>query len=208
MFLPEYCELALGPLRRRLSQGILDDMRGYVERYNVGRFMFYVAAIAFGSNILGMLSYVFHDVDLLVMGVVGDAAAIVLLLMPLVREQVALQIDDQGIFLGSGGLSEWALPAPRILIPWDEVAEVVVYRDGGLNLGVSRPQHAPDLEHKRADRFDKPAKACPAEGVTVGTSRWVSGWRLDQRRLRQAVQACAPGVLVVEYGSSRPTSGI
>src|ERR1700683_1966389 len=154
-------------------------MRGYVERYSVGRFMFYVTAILFGSNILGVLLYVFHDDDLLVMGVVGDAAAIVLLLMPLVREQTALQIDDHGIFLGRGGRSEWALPAPRILIPWDEVAEVVVYRDGGLNLGVSRPQHASGLERERAGRFDKPAKGCPVEGVTIGTSRWVCGWRLD-----------------------------
>jgi hypothetical protein len=86
------------------------------------------------------------------------------------------------------------------------VAEVVVYLDGGLNLGVSRRQNARRLARKAGDRLDKPAKACPVEGVTTGTSRWVAGWRLDRERLREAVAAFAPSVPVVEYLAGTPSA--
>jgi hypothetical protein len=137
--------------------------------------------------------------------IAGMAAPAALSLLPVVRRQVALRVDDQGILLGGGVRSEWVLPGPAVLIPWHDVEEVVVYRgrgNFGVNVGVRRYKHVSGLARKAGGRLDRPAKDCPVPGVTVGTSRWVAGWSLDQKKLAAAVAAVAPAIPVVDLRAS------
>ncbi len=112
-----------------------------------------------------------------------------------VRQEIALRLDDDGITLGR-------LPFPptrQVTVPWVDLEAVVLYEryvDNfgyqpflGLRLrdGADRPPGVPQPGSLR-DRLNRR----PAE-----VSRPVKNWRLDLSRLVEAVRAYAPHVLLV-----------
>jgi hypothetical protein len=104
--------------------------------YRIGRLLGCLMAISAAAV---LVSLAIHR-DGLVIGVLGCAVlaiSIVPALLPVVRRQMALRIDQRGIFLGGGGRSRSVLPGPSVLIPWDDVAEVVVCTSTAASILVS-----------------------------------------------------------------------
>ena len=110
-------------------------------------------------------------------------------------KRTALRVDEHGILLGGGGTSGSTFPGPIAMIPWSEVSEIILYRGRwgvGRFVGIRRLPGAHHLAQRPGGRLDKPVKDCPAEGVTIGSSRYVAGWDLDPGKLRAAVaQFCS-----------------
>jgi hypothetical protein len=124
---------------------------------------------------------------------------IILFALPLlsaVRRQIALRIDQQGILLDGGYRTRWGIPGPRLAVPWEDAAEIVLYRgDAGRCIGIRRHPHAPRL----AGRQDRPARNCPVAGVTIGTSRQLTFWDLDREKLRAAVAQFSPAMPIADF---------
>jgi hypothetical protein len=145
-----------------------------------------------------------HDIDRLALGLTAYCLILAFIpyLLPVVRRQVALRVDEQGIFLGGGGRSSGMFPGPTLLVPWQDTAAIVLYSgSGGIgrSIGVHRHPHAAPMTR----RLDRPARDCPVPGVTIGTSRWLAGWDLDREKLRAAVAQFCPAVPIADLWESQ-----
>jgi hypothetical protein len=169
-----------------------DGVSPYAERYRIDRFLALCTAVALLPQ-LWMLRRE-HGIVRLAL----TLSVIILFALPLLsaaRRQVALQIDQRGILLNGGYRTRWGVPGPRLAVPWEDVAEIVLYRgDTGRCIGVRRQPHAPRL----AGRPGRPVRNCPMAGVTIGTSRQLTFWDLDREKLRAAVARFAPAVPIAD----------
>jgi len=143
---------------------------------------------------------------ILTIGVFGWFAVVTM--AAVLTRRVAFRADAAGLTLGG---SPFRYAATTRVFPWPDVDAVVVWRRdirfgffGGIRsprlrlryVGVQRrPGTAPPagrVANVPALAFAPGAVAPP--GVTVGTARVVSAWRLDSGRLAAAVVAFAPHV--------------
>jgi hypothetical protein len=178
-----------------------DGVSPYTERYRIDRFLALCTAVPLLLQ-LWMLRRE-HGIVLLALTLSG----IVLFALPLLaaaRRQVALRVDQRGILLNGGYRTRWGVPGPRLAVPWQDAAEIVLYRGGtGRHIGVRRQPHAPRL----AGRLDRPARKCPVAGVTTGTSRQLTFWDLDREKLSAAVAQFAPAVPIADlWDKDQPSS--
>jgi hypothetical protein len=124
--------------------------------------------------------------------------AIILFALPLIsaaRRQVALQVDQRGILLNGGYRTRWGVPGPRLAVPWEDAAEIVLYRsDARRYIGIRRHPHASRL----GGRLGQPVRDCPVAGVTSGTRRQLSFWDLDRDKLTAAVARYSPVVPIAD----------
>jgi hypothetical protein len=125
------------------------------------------------------------------------------------RRAIAFRADYAGITLGAvpGKLSG---RGPAVFIPWADIKRIVLYRparqeQGGhtpLGIGIQRLDGALPLSQS-----NEQAPGCPVPGVAAGTSRKITGWRLDRERLAAVIAAVAPGIPIVDAGTA-PSPGV
>jgi hypothetical protein len=177
-----------------------DDVSPYTERYRVDRFLALCMAVPLFLQ-LWMLRHE-HGIVRLTL----TLCAILMFALPLLsaaRRQVALQVDQRGILLDGGYRTRWGVPGPRLAVPWEDAAEIVLYRGyTGRHIGIRRHPHASRL----AGRLDQPARNCPIAGVTMGTSRQLTFWDLDREKLTAAVAQFSPAVPIADLWDKDPAS--
>ena len=123
------------------------------------------------------------------------------------RRMIAFRADPAGITLG-------ARPGRRgsaVFTPWADVEQIILYplhpRGQGRHsqvgcIGIKRRDGAPALS-----RGNEQAPGCPVPGVAAGTTRRITGWRLDRERLAAVTALAAPGVLIVDASPSLIAAG-
>jgi hypothetical protein len=124
--------------------------------------------------------------------------------------RVALRVDASGITLGG---SPGRYRSTTRLIPWDEVREVVLWRQpmpygrSVRYVAVARRRGAPPLAGRRGRRAGQvTARALtPVSGDMLLASRAANLWRLDTGRMTAAVAHFAPGVRVVDKDAGQLT---
>jgi hypothetical protein len=140
-----------------------------------------------------------------VAGVV-TALALLALFGPAVtgRRMIAFRADYEGITLGAAP-GRLVGRGQALFIPWADAEKIILYpaepgaqgRDGRVRcIGVQRREGSPAVPGG-----NEQALGCPVPGVAAGTSRKITGWRLDRERLAAVTAAVAPGIPVVEAGA-------
>jgi hypothetical protein len=184
---------------------VYPDQGGYEERYRLSRTA--RAGVSVSLTLLG-LAIVFLISGPLP-GAVAFFALTAIALLPAVigpvTRRIAFRADHAGITLGADPHDSWPLrPGRAAFIPWADVEQIVLYPQPGgpsrslaWRIGIQRRPGAPEL---RAG--DQTAPGCPLPRVTTAATRPVSGWRLDRDRLAAVTAAVAPGIPVVDAGTS------
>jgi hypothetical protein len=167
----------------------------YIERYRFFRGTV-IASVGPAVVALGSPSRI-HDAFIWVWVALWLILANTPTMISVLFKQPALRVDEHGIFLGGGGTSGSTFPGRITLIPWGDVAEIILYRGRwgiGRFISIRRPPNVPNLARRPGGRLDKPVKKCPVAGVTIGSSRYVAGWDLDPEKLSAAVMRFSPAV--------------
>jgi len=183
-------------------QRMLPDPGRYEERYRLTGGA--VPGVAIGLITIGL---VFLTVWPWVTGVVIAVALVILMGARVVgRRMIAFRADYAGVTLGVVPGKLTVRRGPAVSIPWAEVEKIILYpasADGqGADarvqcIGVQRREGAPALPGG-----NEQAPGCPVPGVGAGATRRVVGWRLDRERLAAVTAAVAPGIPVVDAGTS------
>jgi hypothetical protein len=136
------------------------------------------------------------------------------------RGGVALNVDRQGITLGNPKIGQPGMTNQPVQVTWDDVTEVVLfdqYHAGGRQpyLGVRLRRDA----RATATTFNPESRLWSTNRKLMGhvpedilvRSRPVSGWRLDEQRLSEAITSYAPHVRVVRLdntGTAHPVATV
>ncbi|MFI2301183.1 hypothetical protein ACH5AL_20385 [Actinacidiphila glaucinigra] len=116
--------------------------------------------------------------------------------------KVAFRVDGTGVLLGGSPLR---YRATTVHIPWEDITEVVLWRQRVPNasipwVGVRRRDGAPSLPGPGQGAITRAVGGAlvPVPFEVLQSSRAVSGWRLDRQRLADAVAHFAPGLRIVD----------
>jgi hypothetical protein len=160
---------------------VLPDPGCYEERYRATA----GAAPTLGASVL-MIGLLFRTEALWAAGVV-IAVALAILLGPALaaRRRVAFRADYAGLTFGPAPGALMIRRSQPVFIPWGEVDTIVLHPDDSGIAG--RAGRIARVEVRRRDQ-------------AAGTTREVSGWRLNPERLTSVTAAVAPGIAVVAPG--------
>lgn len=127
------------------------------------------------------------------------------------RGGVALRVDHHGITLGNPGIPQPGMTNRPVHAEWDDVTEVVLfdqYHAGGRlpYIGVRLRPGAQTV----ATTFNPDSRLWATNRKLMGhapedilmRSRPVTGWRLDEQRLSEAVATYAPDVQVIRLDNT------
>ncbi|MER7759214.1 hypothetical protein [Streptomyces sp. NPDC097619] len=122
----------------------------------------------------------------------------VLMAYSALSRRVAFRVDAVGVLLG-GSPARYA--ATSALVPWADVTGLVLWRQDAVGaklpyVGVTRRPGSPALPGDGPKARAVLAALVPVSADVAMSSRAVSGWRLDERRLAAAVEHFAPGTPV------------
>jgi hypothetical protein len=120
------------------------------------------------------------------------------ILIGVLRGNLALRVDNEGITLGTSALRR---EAPRQTVPWSDIEAVVLYQqvvryNRIIYVGIRRHDGLEPLPGGPGPRALRIGQAF-LPGVptdTLATSVQVAGWTLDRTRLAQAIELNAPQV--------------
>jgi hypothetical protein len=118
------------------------------------------------------------------------------------RRMIAFRADQAGLMLGAVPGKLMVRRGPADFIAWADVDKIVLYpaRPDGL----SAEDRVQRVEVQRREALallpvgNEQATLTPA----AGTTRRVSGWRLDRERLAAVTAAVAPGIRMVDASAS------
>ena len=187
---------------------MLPDPGCYEERYRMT-----AAALprhlAVGLMSIGLL---FLVVAPWVTGAVIAAALVVLMGTGVAaRRMIAFRADQAGITLGAVPGRLMVRRGPAVFIPWADAEKIILYR---ARPGGQAPEdRVPCIAVQQREGpaavagSNEQAAGCPVPGVAAGTTRRVTGWRLDRERLAAVAAAVAPGVPIVD-ASAGPGPGV
>ncbi len=119
------------------------------------------------------------------------------------RRLVAFRVDDQGVTLG-GAPAKYA--RQTAFVPWGDIQAVLLWQQktAGLSpmdyVGLRRRPGAPQLPgaNSRLSREQTSRLAPHVDHDVFLASRHINLWKLDRRRLAEALGTFAPGVAVEE----------
>jgi hypothetical protein len=114
--------------------------------------------------------------------------------------KVALRVDESGVTLGGSPLRPGA---EATVVPWDEIEEVVLWRQHAPGstldyVGLVRGEGLPPLQGSGAGRGTAKALDLPVSAEVLKASRPVNGWSLDEEALAESVKRFAPRVSLVD----------
>jgi hypothetical protein len=145
-----------------------------------------------------------------VTGVVIAAALVVLMGTGVAaRRMIAFRADQAGITLGAVPGRLMVRRGPAVFIPWADAEKIILYpaRPDGQAPEDRVPCIAvQQRQESAAVPGNDQAAGCPVPGA-AGTTRRVSGWRLDRERLAAVAAAVAPAVPIVD-ASPGPGLGV
>ena len=122
------------------------------------------------------------------------------------RRMIAFRADQAGITLGAVPGKLTPRHGLAVFVPWADVQQIILYpayargqgryAEAGC-IGIQRREGAPALS-----QGNEQAPSCPVPGVAAGATRRVTGWRLDRERLAAVTAAVAPGIPIIDAGTS------
>jgi hypothetical protein len=202
---------------RKLPSSSTPD--GYTERFGFDRRTGLVVAGAAAFTVLfawlppdGLGIWVFKVLGLLLFGVGG-----VWFLYMVARGGLAFRADREGVTLGNPRVRQPGMHNRPLRVPWPDVAEVVLFHQyaGQARVPYLGLRLRPGVRRPNTTTFNRRCRLWPVnrglfpgipEAVLV-RSRPITGWRLDEGRLLEAIAAFAPEVRVLRLehdGSVRP----
>jgi hypothetical protein len=112
--------------------------------------------------------------------------------------EVALRIDASGVTLGGSPLR---YPSTTEHLPWADIEAIVLWRQQVRTatlryIGVQRGPQAPAPRGSRLGDSISTSLVPHVPAELVRSSRPIAGWRLDPRRLAEAVARFSPGTQV------------
>jgi hypothetical protein len=116
---------------------------------------------------------------------------------------IAFRADPTGITLGADPAG-WPLRrVPAEFVHWADVEQIVIYplyprargRYGFVQcIGIRRRSGTVTHHPER----DESVPGCPVSGISEGTTRRITNWRLDRDRLAAVTAAVAPGIAIID----------
>jgi hypothetical protein len=184
---------------------MVPDVLVYEERYHWTRTSVFALALCSVVVLLGLAVPELPLVLRVVIVAISGYGAVLSLIVPAGRK-VALRVDGKGITLG--GPSPLRYKATTRVVPWSEVQRVFLWRRGaGVRyFGVERPDDAPPLSPAGTGRADRPAlylspnPEIPSPSLTVGATRGMQAFSVDDALLSDAIAHYAPSVSIVNLG--------
>lgn len=182
---------------------MLPDQGCYEERYRLTFPVARSAAFSFVPLIIAIFSH--QPLPWVILAPVIFALATVPWLLAVASSKIAFRADMAGITLGADPLSWPFRHASAVFVPWSDAEAIVLYQGGGPFgwrigddpcIGIQRRQGAPALS-----RGNNPARRCPLPGVTAGSVRPITAWRLDRDRLAALTAVAAPAILIIDSGT-------
>ena len=180
----------------------------YEERYRWTRTAGLALAGCVAAMLLGILVAGMPVVLRIALAAVGAWGALFSIAVPVSRK-VALRVDARGVTLGGG---PFRYEATTRVFPWEEIERVVLWsRLLPFNarvryVSVERRAGAPPLSPGGTGKADRPAlylspdPQLPSARFTVGATRGMQAFRVDDDVLAAAITACAPSVPMIILG--------
>jgi hypothetical protein len=116
-------------------------------------------------------------------------------LIAIIRRVTAFRADYAGITLADMPTSLAALRNGVMFIPWAEIDRIVLYPASGP----AEPGAGTPVQGIAVQRREQVTALVPGP---ARTARRITGWRLDRERLTAVTAAVAPGVRIIDAGSS------
>lgn len=170
------------------------------------KFLFFVVAFAGFAIVAYTVRSQSLIVSILLMGLFGGGAILFLAIM--IRGNLALRIDSEGVTLGSSPLRR---EVPGRTVPWADIQAIVLfeqitYGPGRNNLSYVGIERRPGLEPLPGGPGARALRTSQAliPGIprdVLATSVPVNGWSLDKGSLTRAIELNAPHIPLVDRRS-------
>jgi len=176
--------------------GVVENNGEYVERFGFSWRTGLRIAICVVFVVIALA--VPMSIALRVAGVVFFGAGALVFVRVAASREVALRVNASGVTLGGSPLR---YAATTEHLPWADIEAMVLWeqhvRTATLRyIGVQRGPHAPPPRGSRLGDTISTSLVPHVPADLVRSSRLVAGWRLDARRLAEAVARFSPGTRI------------